>query len=49
MTLNEPAKPSNFIKQIIEQDIANNKHEGRVHTPATFTSGMQNRYALILG
>jgi glutaminyl-tRNA synthetase len=32
MTLNEQTRTSNFIKQIIEQDIAQNKHEGRVHT-----------------
>jgi glutaminyl-tRNA synthetase len=32
MTLNEPARPSNFIKQIIGQDIENNKNDGRIHT-----------------
>lgn len=32
MSDDELKTPSNFIKQIIEQDIADNKHESRVHT-----------------
>ncbi len=32
MKSNESTSPSNFIKQIIEEDIRNNKHEGRVQT-----------------
>jgi glutaminyl-tRNA synthetase len=28
----ESTRPSNFIKQIVEEDIKNNKNEGRVHT-----------------
>ena len=32
MNENEMKTPSNFIKNIIEGDISNNKNEGRVHT-----------------
>jgi glutaminyl-tRNA synthetase len=32
MALNDPAGPSNFIRQIVEQDIENNKNDGRIHT-----------------
>ena len=32
MSIEEPSRPSNFIKQIIEEDIRNNKNDARVHT-----------------
>ena len=32
MTSTESTRPSNFIRQIVEEDIENNKNEGRVHT-----------------
>ena len=32
MPLAESTSPSNFIKQIIREDVENNKNEGRVHT-----------------
>jgi glutaminyl-tRNA synthetase len=32
MPSTESTRPSNFIRQIVEEDIKNNKNEGRVHT-----------------
>ena len=32
MNLNEPAKPSNFIREIIDNDLQTDKYGGRVHT-----------------
>ena len=32
MTGSDSKAPSNFIKQIIEEDISNNKNDGRIHT-----------------
>ena len=32
MTTDEPTKPSNFIRTIVEEDVNAGKHGGRVHT-----------------
>jgi glutaminyl-tRNA synthetase len=32
MTTSEPTAPANFIQEIINEDLRNNKNEGRVHT-----------------
>ena len=32
MSDNEISMPTNFIRKIVEEDLAENKNEGRVHT-----------------